>query len=238
MRGRLLKKVTEGDQERETCPQLPENAAQGLASQYLSDTADHAIRRGIFPRLDGWVQNAGVEYCDQVENSRVWLDPDLLSLPPDGVAGTRKFVELLDPEIRAQYEKDENMVRGEDERKRAPKPFLGIEEEKYGKLIRKLFDKNLVGLQDEKPTVVDGVFAVPKEEGKQRLIIDARAANAVLREPPKVFLPNPGHLANRYLGFKGDLHFWKSDTDNFYHRLAMPEWLHQYFCLPKVMWKV
>ena len=60
---------------------------------------------------------------------------------------------------------------------------------------------------------MNGVFAVPKDEGKQRLIIDARPANAVLRKPPKVLVPNPGHLAHRYLGFEGDLHFCKTDMD-------------------------
>ena len=42
--------VTEADQEREeSCLQTPENASQGVASHYLRDTANHVIRRGMFP---------------------------------------------------------------------------------------------------------------------------------------------------------------------------------------------
>ena len=93
------------------------------------------------------MQKAGIKYCDPVENSRVWLDPDLLSLPPDGVAGTSNFMELLDPEVRAQYGENKNIVRSEQEKKGAPKLFLSIAKEEYGKLIKKLVDKNLVGMK-------------------------------------------------------------------------------------------
>ena len=66
------------------------------------------------------------------------------------------------------------MARGKDEKKEAPKPILGTAEGEYVKLIRKRFDKNLVGIQDEKPPLVNELFVVPKGEGKPRLITEGR----------------------------------------------------------------
>ena len=41
------------------------------------------------------------------------------------------------------------------------------------------------------PVVVNGIFATPKSDGLQRLIIDARRANAIFVDPPAVKLPTP-----------------------------------------------
>lgn len=142
------------------------------------------------------------------------------------------------------YEEEDQMVRPREDQDDPPLSFVGVQAEEYQMLIDILEKKGLVAIQALQPKVVNGVFAVPKDEVKQRLIIDSRPANAVLRPPPEVKLRNPGLLARLHIDFEGYLHFCKSDMDNFYHRLSMPTWLHQYFVRPSIrregrnMWPV
>ncbi len=94
--------------------------------------------------------------------------------------------------------------------------------------------KDLVKLQESMALVINGVFAVKKGEVGQRLIIDARNANRMFPEPPKVELPNPDIFASVVMDPREELVITKSDMDNFYHRLGMPSWLSQYFGLPAI----
>lgn len=84
------------------------------------------------------------------------------------------------------------------------------------------------------PKVVNGVFAVPKDGDKQRLIIDARPANAHFVDPAKVELPTPDLLAQLVVPTGQPIYVAKVDLDNYYHRLTLPEWLRPYFALPAV----
>jgi hypothetical protein len=211
---------------------LPINAAQDTAVHYLQGIADSALRTGSLCGLDTEELNAEPDYAAEATNSRVWLDPEALSLPPDGVAGTTEFMTLLPVEIKKLYQSEASLLRDPEEQKEDPKPFLGVSPERYHDLIVRLERANLVTLQDHRPKVINGVFAVPKDGNQQRLIIDARPANAVLIPSPAVLLPNPGKLAELHLSPDLPLFVGKSDMDNFYHRLAMPRWLQQFFGLP------
>lgn len=82
------------------------------------------------------------------------------------------------------------------------------------------------------PKVVNGVFGTPKDGDAIRLIIDARAANQVFIDPPKVKLPTPDLTASLQVPKNMPLFVAKVDLDNFYHRLRLPEWLQPYFALP------
>ena len=73
---------------------------------------------------------------------------------------------------------------------------------------------------------------MPKGDGTTRLILDARHANCYFVRPPKVVLPSPSHLAALRLPSHSPLYVAKLDLSNFYHQLALPEWMHQYFALP------
>jgi hypothetical protein len=85
-----------------------------------------------------------------------------------------------------------------------------------------------------KPAVVNGVFGVPKGDDAIRLIIDARPANLVFIDPPKVDLPTPDLVARLAVPPGETLYVAKVDLDNFYHRLLLPEWMRPYFALPAI----
>lgn len=63
------------------------NAAHHMARQYLADITDLGIRRGMFPRSDTREQIAVADYTCLEDRKRTWLEPELLSLPADGIAG-------------------------------------------------------------------------------------------------------------------------------------------------------
>jgi hypothetical protein len=141
-----------------------------------------------------WAErNAEPDYVGNITNSSVWLDPEALSLPEEGVAGTASFLELLPESIRTRYEDSREFVRDAEEEE-CPRPFLGVVPGKYLELISFLERNQLIILQREKPRVVNGIFAVPKEETRQRLIVDARPANTVLRPHPRCGYPTQEKL--------------------------------------------
>ena len=185
--------------------------------QVICSIADRAIRRSITLRADTRVPSKEGNYSCLEEKVCVILDPDLVSLPPDGVAGQATFLELVPESVREFHAEEEALVRAEPEK--APKPFMGVASGKYKDLIKNLVLNGLVALQDQQPKIVNGVFAGPKDTSKHRLIIDAR--------PARSKLPNRGQLAERSFQDKGPLFICKSDMDNGYHRLRMSEFLHQ-----------
>ena len=84
------------------------------------------------------------------------------------------------------------------------------------------------------PKCVNGVFATPKSDGMQRLVVDGRPANARFAPSPSMELPTPDLLAKLEVPEEETLYVAKSDLDNFYHRLRLPKWLRPYFALPPV----
>jgi hypothetical protein len=80
--------------------------------------------------------------------------------------------------------------------------------------------------------VVNGVFAVVKDANSLRLIIDAQPANAYFIEPPHTELPTPDLFARLHSDPSMPLWVAKVDIDNFYHRIKLPQWMHDYFGLP------
>jgi hypothetical protein len=86
------------------------------------------------------------------------------------------------------------------------------------------------------PPVVNGLFAVPKGPSEQRLIVDARPANALFAPPADAAMPTPDLAAGLELDEEAarPLHAAKVDLSNFYHQLRLPAWLHPYFALPSI----
>jgi len=84
------------------------------------------------------------------------------------------------------------------------------------------------------PLVVNGLFGVPKDDGKIRLIVDARAANIVFDDPVSVELPTPDLVARLHCPTGGPVYVAKSDLSDFYFRFRIPQWMHPYFALPPV----
>ena len=104
---------------------------------------------------------------------------------------------------------------------------------RYVSLIRRMSALGMVDFTTA-PKVVNGVFGVPKDGDSQRLIIDARPANAVFVDPPKVSLPTPDLLSQMVAPSDTPFYVAKVDLDNFYHRLTLPVWMRSYFALPSV----
>lgn len=213
----------------------PAGNGSRLAAHYLAAIGKEAFRRKYFVEDTSALDKVGYLDTPMVPNRFVWLKPTEVSLPADNFAGSARILDLLPTEVSAVYGNPAQLIRSD---LSAPyvvphKPFLGVRRQTYESLIRRLVDCGLVQLQKQRPTVVNGIFAVPKGE-KQRLIIDARNANTLFSDPPDVDLPSPALLADLFADDGCVMYATKSDMDCFYYRLAMPAWLHQSFGSPQL----
>lgn len=109
---------------------------------------------------------------------------------------------------------------------------LGSKKE-YIKLVKRMIALGMLGITTE-PLVVNGLFAVEKDENSDRLIIDARIANCYFVLPPHTKLPSPSHLVSLVIPRGYVLRKSKCDLSNFYHNLLLPACLTRYFCLPRL----
>lgn len=112
----------------------------------------------------------------------------------------------------------------------------GCSRDDYVALIQRMHRLGMLGLTT-RPAVVNGLFAVPKDEHSQRVIIDARYANAFFVRPEKVALPTPDLISELVVGATDTLYVAKCDLSDFYHSLLMPEWMWPFFCLPAVSYR-
>jgi hypothetical protein len=101
----------------------------------------------------------------------------------------------------------------------------------YLQLIKLMYNLRMVEFRSN-PLAVNGVFAVPKDGDRLRLIIDAQPANSLCIEPDPVLLPNPAHLARLQKVKQSHLYSAKLDLSNFYHQLRLPDWMVNLFGLP------
>ncbi len=101
------------------------------------------------------------------------------------------------------------------------------------KLVRRLLSLGMVEFTTAL-AVVCGVFAVPKDQNTDRLIIYARPANTLFSVPDPVRLPTPDLLARLCTDGSRPFFVAKVNLDNFYHRLRLPVWMRPYFALPAV----
>jgi hypothetical protein len=164
--------------------------------------------------------------------SAIPIEAEKLSLPSSST-----FVDLLPllPEnIKLLYSSESNLLRPVPEiPKQKRSSVLCASPRDYIKTIFRLSQLGMVEFT-ENPKVVNGVFGVPKGENQIRLIIDARPANSVFMDSPKVELPTPDILSDLQIDRDQPLFIAKIDLDNFYHRLRLPNWLRPYFALPPV----
>lgn len=116
---------------------------------------------------------------------------------------------------------------------RAPRAKVFGSTVEYHRLLRRMVAAGMLSWT-RKPRCVNGIFAVPKGPGEQRLIIDARAANALFVEPPRVVLPTPDVMVQLRAEPGVPLFVAKCDLSDYYHQLLLPEWLRPFFALPAV----
>lgn len=115
------------------------------------------------------------------------------------------------------------------------KPKVLSTPDEYRKLLTLMKDKNMIVYVRDKPKVINGLFGVPKGDGKIRLIIDARSTNDIMNEPSYIELPGPDLLAKLTIDRHEPIYVAKTDLSDFYYRIRIPEWMRTYFGLPPIM---
>lgn len=220
-----------------------EPAVSSLARTYLYQRCQVACRRGLLevPAAaesyggvnDGYIPRAGL--LPTVLN----LDINLLSLPGEGIAGSVQLEDVLNPEKVAQYCRPSShlILKPNKTELLNTSRVIMVKNGGYEDLIHGLMARGILDLQNSLPIEINGMFAVPKDGDKQRLIIDARRANLHFVAPAAVELPNPGILTQLKFPGSAPLSFCKLDVDNFYHRLQLPAHLRTYFGLPRIQYK-
>ena len=204
-KGNLQAIVEEAGQGARLLTPNPTNVAQGVAIHYLQELVNLSFRRHLFDRAEDVDAPVIGDYAIFAPGRRITLDPELVSLSKDGTTRRAQVLDLLSDELSQMYKDDGIILKKDVQAEDVPRPFLGASREVYSELVSRLEANGLVLLQETPPKVINGVFAVPKPGVKQRLIIDARPANAYLNEPPKTVLPNPGKLGELYAIGTGDI---------------------------------
>ena len=153
-----------------------------------------------------------------------------MSLP--AAAGTADLLSVLPPQLSATYAAPEHLLRPLDQVRPASRVFMCSRTE-YAALVSRMLERGMLHFTSS-PRVVNGLFAVEKGEGMQRLIIDARPVNALMVDSPYVDLPSPDLITNFSVPAGSTLYAAKVDLDNFYHRLRLPPAWWPYFALPPV----
>ena len=112
--------------------------------------------------------------------------------------------------------------------------LLGVAEGEYEALVQLLVDHGLVELCSTASAAVQGVFGVPKGD-RARLILNAKAANALCELPPDPQLPLIESLVKLIVPPGERLHLSLLDLSDYYHGLLLPSFLRELFGLPTVM---
>ena len=123
------------------------------------------------------------------------------------------------------------LLRTDIHMERLIRPHVYASRNEYVELVKRMRGLGMLGCTMQ-PRCVNGVFGVRKDENNIRLIIDARNANRYFIEPPHVLLPDPSFLTRLVLPPHVHLFVSKCDLSNFYHHIALPDWMHPFFALP------
>ena len=211
-------------------------AGHAETRQYIRRRCEDSLRAGVFhePSSKGGLETVAEGVYSLANRKAEPLDPKRISLPPVGIAASVSMTEVLPKHLGDKYRKEHTMCTPSQEELDKIKPKVMIDPKRYPELIQLLLERGVIGVQKQKPKVINGMFAVEKDETKQRLIFDGRRANLYFEIPAKPELPHPGILTQLTKEESEDLYVGKTDLDNFYHRILLPTWVQQYFGLPKV----
>jgi hypothetical protein len=155
---------------------------------------------------------------------------DRVALPD--VASKKPILNLLPPEVCNMYLQPNSTVlkspTHRDEKQHPPR--LTGDRSEYVKLIHRMYRLGMVTFTDQ-PISLNGMFCVDKTDDTLRCIIDARNANTYFIDAPSVTLPTPTHMS-ALMFTSTPMYVCKMDLSNFYHQLALPDWMQPYFGLP------
>ena len=173
------------------------------AAQYVIDGTDGS--GGAVPRTpkEGWegkIKEARISYHGEVvaKAEKLELDRIIASLPPKENGGSVDLLELCEGKIREALQDPSRMILPEEELPAVwPRPKVQVKDEaEWEKIARELVDRGILTPVDQVLTVdgheiYNGLFAVEKTgrdlaDGRtaQRLIMDLRASNAILKTLP------------------------------------------------------
>jgi len=156
-----------------------------------------------------------------------------ISLPEKGAGAAVNFVDYT---FASEFETEDggalkDVPPSEDEVRRFP-ARAGASREEHPKVITRLQRCGVAAIQETEPKCVNGYFGVEKSEGVSRFIADLRRANTYFKGS-KVRLLNPVYLAELILE-ADKIYVAKTDIKNCFHMIRVPEWMSQYFGLPRV----
>ena len=130
-------------------------------------------------------------------------------------------------------ESDADQVRAEIGLSRPHCDPLARDGKRYAEFLDDLHTRGLVEFGAHKaPTI--GFFAVSKKDGRQRLIMDTRLANAAFKDPPHTELPTTASFSRIEVEPGTALFIAEADVDNAFHRVLLPSGLAEYFVLPGI----
>ena len=177
---------------------------------------------------------------------------------PDDLSCCRAVEDFLDTDSRRYLEWRERMLKTEEEMAEHPPnevipysdPALVNQPRKYLQFIKKLMSIDFL-VWTRRPKCRVGTFFVWKSNGKSiRMIIDARRANRMFKDPPGVELCTAEGFSRTEVCLpdgvdpwspesidelkKFGLHVGLADIDNCFHRCKQPKWLSEYFAMDPV----
>lgn len=219
----------------------------GSQSQVSSSLLSHRLQARVRACADefvGRLEAPPVSSCDGslsqlqsnlelsyiIRNHAIPLVADRVSLPAE--AGTVDMLALLPPELAAIYSDPSKLLKPLLQRDKMPRPCHRVSPSEYLRLVVRLYAMGMVTFR-RVVEVVNGIFGVPKDGNLIRLILDARPANCVFGDPPKVELPTPDLVARMMTDGKPFFKL-KLDQDNYYHRIKVPEWMIPFFAIAKI----
>lgn len=106
--------------------------------------------------------------------------------------------------------------------------------EQYTALVHRMVIAGIVSLSFSKPRVVNSVFAVPKKNQRQRLIVNAVPANRAMDEPLQTELPSPALFGSLYINPSDTLYCAKNDLSDYYYQCILPANMRDLLGLPPV----
>lgn len=164
------------------------------------------------------------------------LRADRMSLPNEG-AGSVCLLDNLPPHLRERYSDPAQVLREDipwDEIRRL-RYHVGVEPGEYLPIVLRLKGAQMCKfLEAEQCLVVNGIFGVAKDEDVDRVVVDGRPCSLAFKDPEKVELPNPALLARVVVPAGRSLYVGKKDLDNYFHRLATPDYWLPFMCIPPV----
>jgi len=197
----------------------------------ILDSCFRVCRRGVpLPQCDDLAASLS-DISPYLRRSAApsFIDVESLALPER--AGCVSLIDNLPPDLAAVYDSPSLLLRQEP--LPAPKPCLLVKKGQYLPLIQRLHRSSMVTFIDN-PIAVNGLFAVPKDDGAQRLVVDARPACAHFLPPASVSLPTADLIAEIELPSGAVLETAQDDVSNYFWNFRQFEWAVRYFALPPV----